>query len=314
MKNVIRKRVRSLFLVDEQTMRRVFEEAGSQMARVCPEGVEPHRRYEMRLRDGTVVEGENFEEVLADDNAGPRAPDMIRLELALPLPVQLDDAGLLGPPDLRRRSDMFPLNPGYSIAIEFDLGGDEDWRAPEFHYRVDGEHAWALVCASELDKRITRCRIRTPANLSSIDRILAVLMSTLTLFVLLVVVVMRFSTTPRADALHEVEQRYASGELRDVGQLVIDVAKAEAAHTPGIAPPTWVSPLALGLLALCLFLAAGFRPLARRWGVYGFSWGDNAQDLAVKIARWRTFWTGVVLALSVSVLGSLTVSLLTWKH
>lgn len=260
------------FTLIEQDLRRTIQVVADSLGKVS-DAISPAFSAKVRLKDGSVVDITQVEDIFALENSGEKSIHAVSLHWQL---CSKDN------------------EPTHQVDVEFQNGGANEKNWNSITYRVSGPtRGWAFVTASEIDERIKRTKQLAWEGIFASKWIFSVTMmlATFTAFLLIAYL------TPQEQYHVALERLYKAGELKDPIDALIRLEQLKSERNPYTA----VYPI-LGTYGVIGGLGLLFGWLLPKISPgYNFCWGDYTQKYE-KTKRLRTaFWTLVVLATIVSV-------------
>lgn len=302
MKTEARKSFDTGFVLTEEELRRIVNVARQQLEKA---GVAKVREsLEVKFKNGTISDIGALDELLSLENVGSK--EIIRLDILLiHEPPGGVDQNMRYLPDSLVEFRM----PDHYISLQFRNAAEDDDPRPIF-YNVRGtERDWVFVTASELDERVAKIKSRAPRRTlkRNSSRSFRFLLG-VTLGVFLAILLGMPRSRPTAEA---IESRWRAGTLRDPIEAIIIQQKSYEKDRAFLNPRYFLL-LAVGIPIG--FVAASELLLALLYYLYPayvFSWGDKAK-LYEKRVRIRGYvLTGILVALAISVIGSVIANRLT---
>lgn len=265
------------FVLSEQELRRVFQTCKEHGEKLGPNG--SRCRTSAKLKDGSLVESSELDDILCLENSGSKAIQRIGIEFEEPI-----------------------AEPRWSISVGFQDGSanPESWTSVDFEVAGDSRDQ-VFLAASDLEERVKKTRILSWPYLTSKRWFLSVAPMLVAMFLL--VITMTFIFAPAKQAVEDLERQYSEGKVDDAIQALIFLEKARHSDRFVIILVPLVAPFALfGFIALLLpkvFLA------------YNFYWGDYIGVFDKRRAFLKVVWIVLVLGVVASVIGGLVLRLVT---
>jgi hypothetical protein len=265
------------FVLTEQELRRLIQTCNEHLANKLDPALR-RVRFTARLRDGSVIECDQVEDLLSLENAGSRA--IQKLTLIFDDGKDVSDWGILV------RFQDGDRNPASWNSVDLEIVGQS--------------RDWAFVAASDLDERVRRVK-RMPYQFILRNK-WAIWLPLVAGLVLMTIVL---SLIPANDgAATQLEAAYGAGTVKDPIQAMLLLEKAHEAYSPylrnmlimGVA---WVAPL------LVSWSVGKVIPIVAP--SYNFYWGDYVQYYDRRRTMQFVFWSVVVLGVIVSVISAYVV-------
>ena len=267
------------FVITEQDLRRLQTIAEDQFKKIHP-NEKPAISFQINYDNGAVAETTSIEDVLQEENTGSTRITRLRF-----------------------RSEVGKGKNATRLTLEFaNTDSDQQAEAVSMKYRIHAKSRdWVFVSSSLFEERLAKLRRFAPSQLLSkrSSRFVA------TILIPIALMVSMFAGLPslyskRQDVLVQLEARWSQGKLTDPVEAMLILQKNSPDYSFfAIFAPTVYTLCAITLLAACYWLALRYYP------TYNFCWGDYVQEFARKEARRKLILIGIVLALLVSVIGSI---------
>jgi hypothetical protein len=269
MRTEIVKKFRWGFVLGEPELRRVLKrmiEAGAKEQN----GVEPTYHARAVLKDGTVIDTQNVDEVFQLENGGMRAIQKVELATAASPPA----------------SD-------WSIGVTFQDGNSniKSWESVQMEIS-SASRDWAFVTAADLEDSIRRTKILAwdPLQTSRLATFITLIVGML----LITWISPYLGMSSTTDV--QLKERYEAGEFKDAIEalIFIESRKAESLKTvQWFMPLLFAIPFIVGwVFVRCMMF---LRPS------YNFYWGDYITKYDRQKKFGNAVWTLVVLGIVVSV-------------
>lgn len=260
------------FTLIEQDLRRTIQVVADSLGKVS-DAISPTFSAKVRLKDGSVVDITQVEDIFALENSGEKLIHAVSLHWQ------------------RCPKDNEPT---HEVDVEFlnATTNEKNWNS--ISYRVFGPtRDWAFVTASEIDERIKRTKQLAWQGIFASKWIFTIIMMMATFAALLLTTYL----TPQEQYHVALERLYKAGEIKDPIDALIRLERLKSEQNPY----TTMYPI-FGTYGVIVGLALLFGWLLPKISPgYNFCWGDYTQKYE-KTKRLRTtFWTLVVLATIVSV-------------
>lgn len=260
------------FFLSEQELRRVAQSAEEHAAKV---GTHTGTKITAKLKDGSLIESENLDDILGLENGGQKA--VIRLTL------QFDDG---------------QEKPDSSIIVRFEDGVANHKSWDSVSVSVIGEsRAAVFVAAADLDDRVKKTRTRAWPYL--ITRPLFMILPLL--FGMILVLVTSNFFSPVISAVDQLEQEYTAGRVSNPIEALILLERLKA--TPSI--KRFTTSILIPFLTPWLLFLAIFTLAPKLTYSYVFYWGDAIARYNKRLSLGRTFWVVIILGVIVTVIGGL---------
>ena len=260
------------FALTEQDLRRIVQVVLDSFGKIH-NASPPKFTINLKLKDGSVVNAVELEDVFLLENSGEKTINAVGLHWEL---------GLDGE------------NPTQKVDIDFQNGTENKKNWDSVSYLVLGStRDWAFVTASEIDERLKRTKQIAWESIFAKKWIFSALMLLFTFIVLLTSAYF----TPQDQYHITLDKMYGAGQLKDPidALIVLERLKAEKSHMTAIYPILVTYIVLGGLIAIFTWVLPKVSPS------YNFCWGDYTIKYE-KTKKLRTaFWTLIVIGLIVAI-------------
>lgn len=266
------------FVLSEEELRRVFQTCLEHSRKVNPNDIS--RKVCAKCRDGSLVESDALEDILALENAGSKSVQRLTLEF----------------------SDSSEESP-WLIRVLFNNGyrDTETWTAVAI--RVVGESRdWAFVAGADLEERVKKTRVvswpRLVAARQSIPIIMSIML--LAMFVPWAIGIVHIGEPDVAAAL---EEQHKAGKISDPIEAMIMAHRYKQENTLG--PALIFLPMMAGPVIVMIAYAIAAYAMPRVCPSYIFYWGDSVRIYDKRRTVMRVFWGVLVLGVLASLIAGI---------
>ena len=264
------------FILSEQELRRVVSASREQLRKV---GSESSGRFTANLRDHSVIESDDIEEIIALENGGPK--EIRNLELKFESGDNCEHAIEIRFVDAHRNPKTWE-----SIGLKIS-SSDRDW---------------AFLTASNLEDRIAKLKLFSLPHWWSTS-----VFGSLLYGLIVVLLIFGFNEWVEPHFIKEVDKpselrdAYESGKFKDTIEALIFIEEQKAKSKSG----GWYLAYFAAIFILPLTLSWALKKIATRvYSAYVFNWGDQIALHQKAMGRIKILFVAVGLGLVVSVLGS----------
>jgi hypothetical protein len=272
MKTEIQKSYKWGFVLSEQELRRIFLFCRDNVAKIT---ADQRVVVEAKLKDGSIIEADNIDQILANDNGGQK--ELTRLSL------QWDQGKDDSPCRLKIIFQSGQLNP-------------KSWDS--IFYEVTGNSRDAVfVLASDLDDRLQKTKIRSWPYIVSRPWFIIIPI------IISMVLVVSYSglNTQTHSAIDALEQAYKSGKIVNPIESLIFYERAKLENSS-----SRFLIFMLSSFLIPFFIVQLFSTLYPKFSMsYVFYWGDLIGKFDKRKNLQRIFWIVIVLGVIASIIAGL---------
>lgn len=272
MKTEISKQFKWGFILGEQELRRIIKTCIDNAEKIEPGTYSPE--IEVHLSDGSIIETQEIEDVLALENSGNRTIDSINL-----------------------RIDSLETK-NWSILVRFQNGrkNKKSWVSSEYEIFAESRD-WVFICSSDIEDRIKRCRTMSFDYITSqrwfliVPLFLGVLLTTFT----------NQYIGPAKDVADKLQNAYDVGVIKNSIEAIIFVEKTK--NTYSFLHDTL--PFCIAFISPMIVFAIVGLILPKFYPSYNFYWGDYIPFFDKKRSVVKLIWTVVILGVLASLIAGL---------
>ncbi|MGD0037332.1 MAG: hypothetical protein ABSC53_08575 [Bacteroidota bacterium] len=277
-----KKSYRHGFILTEQELRRLIDVIHEQLSKA--NSVEKISDcFLIKYRNGIVAETHSIDEVVQQDNTGSR--QIVYLQL---------------------KSDLGKAKRSTRIIISLiEANEKEEGDSVTIRQRISGaSRDWVFVTSSLIEERILKIKRFSPNQILSSTAFSFFSPIAIALILMFSILFYLPSLTERGKHTADlIEQKWKSGQLKDPIEAIIMTQRT----TEDMTLLTLFKP-GIYIIAALIIIYLLFRLVMRYYPIYNFCWGDYLQQFNQKESRRKFILGGILLALIISIAGSLIAS------
>jgi hypothetical protein len=267
------------YVLTESELRRLVAIAEEQLAKAHGDQ-KPVTTFTLGYHNGALAETSSIEEVLREENTG--SARIVRLKM---------------------KSEVGKGRGATRIITEFldPQSGEED-ETVSIRHRINGKtRDWVFVTSSLVEERITKVK-RFAVNQLFSRRSLRFFgsLSVPLIFMLSVVIALPTIGSRRQATVQNVKQLWTEGKLKDPIEALVMLQQGDPQYDVlGVFTPAIYIFTGLLILLGCYYLILRYYPM------FNMCWGDYLHEFNRKESRRKFVLGGILLALIISIVGSL---------